>query len=283
MGIKNKDRFTAGIKTILLCLVAAFPMHVWSWDYSSTGSTTEQNVQLRVGADFTKSWRCGVKLSLSEEMRFDLFDEMSGKTAKDVAVDTTFGAAFSKSYTTLVLSYAPIEYVKFDAGYTLRILGKKDWSDYNEWLRHRVFFGVTGTYRGQYVKVYVRERALCEMRTDSVNLLEKNQYNWLLRRRVGAEFIVPGKPVKPYLWAELENTLNVPEYQQKDGQQYISHVRAQVGVKWRVSKLSSLDFYYRFNYGYNRDINITKSKGNIQLTEERSFNHAIGITYNLDW
>ena len=273
------------IRPIVLSLLSFVlcPLSLQAWNYDSQSETTEQAVQLRVGADFTKSWRCGVKLSLSEEMRFDLFDEMSGKTAKDVAVDTTFGAAFSKSYTTLVLSYAPIEYVKFDAGYTLRILGKKDWSDYNEWLRHRVFFGVTGTYRGQYVKVYVRERALCEMRTDSVNLLEKNQYNWLLRSRVGAEFIVPGKPVKPYLWAELENTLNVPEYQQKDGQQYISHVRAQVGVKWRVSKLSSLDFYYRFNYGYNRDINITKSKGNIQLTEERSFNHAIGITYNLDW
>ena len=245
-----------------------------AWTYDSKSETTEQAVQLRVGADFTKSWRCGVKLSLSEEMRFDLFDQLN---------DSNYGAAFNKSYTTLALSYAPIEYVKFDAGYTMRILGKKDWSDYNEWLRHRVFFGVTGTYRGQYAKIYVRERALCELRTDSVNLKEKNQYNWLLRSRVGAEFIVPGKPVKPYLWAELENTLNVPEYQQKDGKQYISHVRTQVGVKWRVSKLSSLDFYYRFNYGYNRDINITKSKGYIQLTEEKSFNHAIGITYNLDW
>ena len=121
------------------------------------------------------------------------------------------------------------------------------------------------------------------MRTDSVNLLEKNRYNWLLRSRLSAEFIVPGKPVKPYVWCELENTLNVPEYQQRNGKQYISHVRTQVGVKWRLTKMSSLDFYYRFQYGYNRDINITKNKGYIQLTEKTTYLHAIGVTYNLDW
>ena len=38
----------------------------------------------------------------------------------------------------------------------------------------------------------------------------------------------------------------------------ISDIRTQVGVKWRLTRLSSLDFYYRFTYGYNRDVNITK-------------------------
>ena len=47
--------------------------------------------------------------------------------------------------------------------------------------------------------------------------------------------------------------------------------------------MSSLDFYYRFQYGYNRDINITKNKGYIQLTEKTTYLHAIGVTYNLDW
>ena len=54
-------------------------------------------------------------------------------------------------------------------------------------------------------------------------------------------------------------------------------------MKWRLTKLSSLDFFYRFQYGYDRDINITKNKGYIQLTEEKSYLHAIGVTYNLDW
>lgn len=262
----------------------AFSMSVFAWDYSSTGSTTEQTVQMRIGAGISKKWRNGLKLSFSEELRFNLLDELSGKTAKSVAVDTTLGAAFNKSYTTLSLSYSPIEYFKMDGGYTLRILGNKGWTDYNKYLRHRVFFGVTGAYRMRYAKLQLRERAICDIRTDSINLLEKNQYNWSLRSRLGADFYILSQPaVKPYIWCELENTLNVPEYQQKNGRQYISRVRAQAGVRWRITKLSSLDFYYRFQYGYDRDINITKSKGNIQLTEEKSYLHAIGVVYNLDW
>jgi len=273
------DRFAVGL-FLLLCTIPS-----WATTYNSAGSTTEQEVQMRIGAEFTKKWKQGVQLSFSEELRFNLYDVETGTSAKGATVNNNNGASFSKSYTTLSLAYAHPEfkYLKLDAGYTLRLLGNKGWSDPNEFLRHRVFFGVKGTYKGRIAKIYLRERVLCDMRTDSVNLLEKNQYNWLLRSRIGSEFTVPGKPVKPYLWLELENTLNVPKYQRKNGLQYLSHVRTQVGVKWRLTKLSSLDFFYRFQYGYDRDINITKKKGYIQLTEEKTFVHAIGISYCLDF
>ena len=266
-------------------LFLLFVVPSWATTYDAAGSTTEQAVQLRTGAQFTKKWKQGVQLSFSEELRFNLYDVKSGISPKNVAIDTSYGASFYKSYTTLSLAYAHPEfkYIKVDAGYTLRLLGNKGWSDPNEFLRHRVFFGVRGSYSGQIAKIYLRERVLCDMRTDSVNLLEQNQYNWLLRSRIGSEFTVPGKPVKPYLWLELENTLNVPEYQRKDGMQYLSHVRTQAGVKWRLTKLSSLDFFYRFQYGYDRDINITKTKGYIHLIEEKTFVHAIGIVYNIDF
>ena len=266
-----------------LCIL--YSSSAWATTYNAAGATTEQAVQMRMGANFTKKWRQGVQLSLSEELRFNLYDVEAGTSVKNLPVDTSYGASFYKSYTTLSLAYAHPEfkYIRLDAGYTLRLLGNKGWSDPNEFLRHRVFFGVRGSYSGRIAKIYIRERVLCDMRTDSVNLLEKNQYNWLLRSRIGSEFTIPGKPVKPYLWLELENTLNVPEYQRKNGMQYISHIRTQAGVKWRVSKLSSFDFFYRFQYGYDRDINITKTKGYIQLTEEKTLVHAIGIAYNLDF
>lgn len=215
-------------------------------------------------------------------------DNVVGTTSKSEAIDTAYGAAFNKSYTTLSLAYTPIEYVKLDAGYTLRILGRKDWSDPNEFIRHRVFFGVTGSYKTQYAKLYLRERFLLEMRTDSVNTDEEQAYAWLLRSRLGADFYVPGKPVKPYIWAELENTLNAPEFQQNNGQQFITNVRLQAGVKWRITKLSSLNFYYRFTYGYDRDINVNKSYYSgktlkLRLDEQKEFQHAIGVQYSLDW
>lgn len=258
------------IYTIVVLIVLS--VSAFAWDYETQTCDTTHSVQLRAGAEFTKKWNNGLRLGIAEELRFDVYNSASG-------------AAFSKSYTTLSLAYAhPVfYYLKADAGYTLRILGNKDWSDPNEFIRHRVFFGVTGSYKTDLAKIYLRERFVCDMRTDSVNANEKSPYAWTLRSRLGTEFIVPGKPVKPYLWVELENTLNAPEYQQKDGRQFISNVRTQAGVKWRLTRMSSLDFFYRFHYGYGRDINITKKKSYIELTEEKAFVHAIGIVYNLDW
>lgn len=280
MSVGSKYNFFSLL--CVVCLLFLSP-NVMAWEYDSYGNTMEQSVEIRVGADFSKKWKNGLSLSLSEDVRVGLYDKLSGVNAKDEFVDTVNGPAFNKSYTTVALAYSPIKYLKFDVGYTLRLLGGKDWSDYNEYLRHRLHIGLTGIYDTHYVKLSLRERLLCDIRTDSVNLLEKQQYEWLLRSRLAAEFYVPGKPVKPYAWIELENTLNATEYQQKEGHQYISQVRTQAGVKWRLSRRSSLDFYYRFQYGYNRDVNITKRKGYIQLTEETSYLHAIGVTYNLDW
>ena len=260
--MKRIDRIVVGL--LLLCASPSF-----AWNYQTQEVTTTHSVQTRVGANFNKKWNNGLHLAFSEDLRFDVYNSMTG-------------AAFRTSFTTLTFGYKPIEYVKFDVGYTLKIMNK-DTTDVNELLRHRVFGSVTGSYTTKYAKLSLRERVLMEARTDSVNLLEKSRYAVQLRSKVGAEFIVPGKPVKPYLWCEVINTLNAPEYQQNNGRQFISQVRTQAGAKWRVSKLSSLDFYYRFTYGYDRDINITKKMGYIELTEEKLFQHAIGVIYHLDW
>lgn len=264
---------------ICLCSLLIVPCSsVLAWEYASEEKTKEQSVQLRVGADFTKKWNNGLRLGISEDVHFDMYNTNPSEYAF-----TDFGMAFNKSYTTLTFGYAPVQYFKIDAGYTLKLLGTKGYSDYNEFLRHRPFFGITGSVKAGPVKFSLRERAMCEIRTDSVNLLEKNLYNWMLRSKFRMDFTVPGKPVKPYLWAEVVNTLNAPEYQQKNGHQYIRRVRTAAGVDWRINKHNSLNFYYRFNYGYDRDINVTKKSQKIELTEEYSYQHAIGIAYNFGW
>jgi len=260
----------------LIGLLITLSLSAFAWEYNSEAANTTHSAQMRFGATFNKKWNNGLRLGVSEELRFDVYN-------------SAVGPAFRKSYTTIDLGYKPIEYVKLDLGYTLKLLGPDStWSDTkkadaNEWIRHRAFFSVTGSYSFDYAKIYLRERIQMDARTDSVNVLEQNKIDWVLRSRIGAEALIPGKPVKPYLWLELDNTLNAPEYQQKNGHQYICSVRTQAGVKWRVSRLSSLDFFYRFTYGYDRDINITKKKGYIELTEETLYQHAIGVTYNLDW
>ena len=264
------------MKKILVIGLLLASVTASAWNYDSQTQETIQSVQLRTGATFLKKWNNGLRLGFSEDVRFDVYNSARG-------------ASFRNTFTTVSLGYMPIEYVKVETGYTLKTIGPDTtWSaakkaDPNEWMRHRVFMSVTGSYKWDYVKLHLREKVLMEARTDSVNPLEQNKINWQLRSRLGAEFYIPGKPLKPYTWCEVINTLNAPEYQQKNGHQFISSVRAQAGLKWRISRMSSFDFYYRFTYGYDRDINITKNKGYIQLTEQKLYQHAIGVTYNLDW
>ena len=212
----RKDRFAERIKTVqridrlIIGLYSVFCIlyspSALAWNYDSQDATTTNSVQIRIGADFNKKWHNGLRLGFSEDLRSDVYNSATG-------------TAFRTSFTTIDLGYSPIEYVKFDLGYTLKFTNKAK-TDPNELLRHRFFASVTGSYKFQYVKLSVRERALMEARTDSVNPLEKNSINWQLRSKAGVEFLIPGKPVKPYLWCEVINTLNAPEYQQKDSHQH---------------------------------------------------------------
>ena len=263
---------------LILFFVLCCVLRSYAWEYASQEKNVWHSVQMRVGADFTKKWDNGIHLGISEDVRFDMFSSSPVNNAF-----TDFGLAFNKSYTTLTFSYSPITYFKIETGYTLKLMGDKDWSDVNEFLRHRVFVGVTGSVKINRVKLYLRERAMCEMRTDSVNPLEKNKYNFMLRSKLSLEYSSFSKPIKPYTWVEVVNTLNVPEYQQKNGHQYIRRVRTALGLKYRINRNNGLDFYYRFNYSYDRNINISKKAGNIELTEELGYQHAIGITYNFGW
>ncbi|MBR1928267.1 MAG: DUF2490 domain-containing protein [Paludibacteraceae bacterium] len=276
----------AFILLLFICIVVPAPLV--AWEYESVETEKNTSLQLRTGAEFTKKFAHHVHLGISEELRFDL---------------VPFGAAtiFDRSFTTVSLSYAPIDYLKLDAGYMLKIIGAQTtnsekvsshWSDANEFIKHRVFFSISGVYKLEDWKFSIRERVLCDMRTDSVNPLEKNKYDWTLRHRLSVEYSIPARPIKTYAWIEFANTLNAPEYQQKyrdnnpekyKGHQYLERIRTCVGVKYRVDKKNTLNFFYRLDYGYQRDINITKTKGNIELTEVKDYQNAIGFIYEFDW
>ena len=277
---------------LILCLLAVccvIPAQAWDWSKTPT-STTTHSVQLRAGADFNKKWHNGLGLHISEDLRFDLFSATDG---------TNNGASFNKSYTTLSLSYKhpQFKYLKADAGYTLKIKGKKNWSDVNKWMRHRVFFSLTGSYRYEQWSFSLRERFMTEIRMGDIDqhiatgYYEHNRADWYLRSKIGVAYHAMSKPLKPYVWCELVNTLNANPLQQKyanndptqTGHQYIRRVRTAVGVVWQLNKQNALDFYYRFNYGYDRDVTVKANSQKLLLTEETSFQHAIGIAYHFGW
>lgn len=270
------------MRRLVFCLLSLLfiPYSLYAWEYESQDAISTHSAQIRVGADFNKKWHNGLRLGISEELRFPMYGVIS-------PANTNFGPSFGRSYTTLSLGYRPIEYFKIDAGYSLKILGNKDWTDVNEWMRHRVFFSLVGNYKYGNWSFSLRERFLTEIRMDEIDLhtatglYEKNRADWQLRSKVGVSYHVFGKPVKLYAWVELINTLNANVL--SGGKQYLTSVRAQVGVKWQLTAKSSLDFFYRFTYGYDKDVNVHAKKQTITLTEETDFQHAIGITYCFDW
>ncbi len=285
------DRLIIGLCSVLCIL---YSQSTFAWDYSSTENEDKHAVQLRMAASYSKRWKNGLGLQLAQDLRFDLASNITVETAS--ATTSAFvGPRFNKSYTTLSLSYKhpQFEYLKGDIGYTLK-LTNKDTLDIKEIMRHRAFVSLTGSYRYENWSFSLRERVLTEIRMDELDLhtatgyYEDNRANWYLRSKVEVAYHAMSQPLKPYLWCELENTLNANPLQQNyaanntanTGHQYISRVRTGLGLVWRINRRNSLDCYYRFQYNYHRDVNVKPNKQTIHLTEERAFVHMISIAYH---
>lgn len=269
------------IIVIITCILAAI-LPVKSQEIKSSETEKTHAVEMRIGAAFTKHFD-HPKLSLG------IFEQVRSRV-----YETDMNPYFHVSYTTLELNWHPIPYLKVGGGYTLRLFGNKGWSDPNEFLRHRAFITLTGQYKVGQWKFSLREKLDVNCRTDSVNTNEKPKTSLILRHKLQAEYTFFSKPIKLYANCELKHTLNQPleyinsAYANSYGEtghfgQYLCNVRAYLGVRWRIDKLNSLDFAYRFNYGYDRDVNITRSKANVELTHSYEYTHAIVITYRLDW
>ncbi len=262
---------------VLLPVMALCVFPVKAQEIKSADTTRTNAVEIRVGAEFHKHFnRANLTLSLSEQIRSRVYE-------------TDADAYFRRSYTTLQLMWAPVPYIKIGTGYTLRLFGDKGWSDPNEFLRHRPFVVVIGQYKVGQWKLSLREKLDINCRTDSINTDEKPLVDLTLRHRLQVEYGFFSKPIKLYANTELKNTLNRPtEYlnaADASGNfgQYLCNVRAYLGIRWRIDKLNSLDFAYRFDYSYERDINITRNKGKIELTHMYGYTHALVLTYKLDW
>ena len=281
------------------------------WQYEDVESKKSQLMQLRVGADFTKSFEHNLELALSEEVRMDMLPFHTN-------------TVFDRSFTTLSLSYEPIKYLKLDVGYMLKIIGCQDttqsrwnshWADVNEYIRHRAFVSVVAQYKYLQWKFAFRERLLCDMRTDSVNPIETNNYDLILRHRLFIDYTVRHKPVKIYTWLELSHTLNAPflsrkhqndvlyrmddsgQWHKNIGYQFIDQIRFCVGTKYRLNKRNTLNFFYRMDWGYSRkakvqgdyttlkelEKNHNSTNAEVTLKETTTIQHAIGIAYQFGW
>jgi hypothetical protein len=65
--------------------------------------------------------------------------------------------------------------------------------------------------------------------------------------------------------------------------QYISELRPEAGVQWKINKHNSLTLTYRYNYLYDRGISIDDTIGNITITNKYTTKHLILLAYKFGW
>jgi len=222
----------------------------------SEETMTQQHAELHVIASFVKSFEHGLKLTLEEEIR-------------------SYPAC--RSHTTIALAYTPIEYFSMSAGYVLKLYGNQGWHDPNKYLRHRVNVDATGQVTLGQWKLSLRERIMLDARTDDIDIREKNKVDCTLRSRLQAVYSIPNSPLSVVGKMEVFNTLNAKYYGQ-----YISELRPEIGLQWKVNKKHTLSLAYRYNYVYGRSVNIVDD-GVDSRTHEYTHKHVILLTYKLDW
>jgi hypothetical protein len=237
----------------------------------SETTSHSQTPEAHLFATFVKSFKHGLSLTLEEEIR---------------------SAPTHRSHTTIALGYQPIEYFSLYAGYTVKLYGNQGWTDPNKFIRHRANILLTGQIKLGQWNLSLREGVMLDARADKVDTREKNVVDFTLRSRLQAVYSIPKTPLGIVAKFELLNTLNAPvkyintimqdEASFQDYGQYISELRPEVGLQWKINKKHSLTLAYRYNYIYGRDINILDS-GDVELSHNYTAKHLILLSYKLGW
>ena len=226
-----------------------------------------QTPEAHIFATFVKSFNHGLSLTLEEEIR---------------------SAPPHRSHTTIALGYAPIEYFNIYAGYTVKLYGNQGWTDPNKFIRHRANILFTGQVKLSQWNLSLREGVMLDARADKIDTREKNTVDFTLRSRLQAVYSIPKTPLSIVGKFEVLNTLNAPvDYintitSANEYGQYISELRPELGLQWKIDKKNTLSLAYRYNYIYGRDINILDS-GDVELSHSYTVKHLMLLTYKLGW
>lgn len=259
-------------KNILIAL-AILPSFLFSQINITEKDTAIITPETHLFATFVKSFKHGLSLTIEEEIR---------------------SAPSHRAHTTVGLTYAPIQYVNIYAAYTLKLYGDQGWSNVDKYLRHRANLLVTGQVKLGQWNLSLREGVMLDARCDEVDQREKNQVDFTLRSRLQAVYSIPETPLGIVGKFEILNTLNAPvsylnetiEFRgngEKEYGQYISELRPEVGLQWKINKQHSLTLTYRYNYLYDRGISIDDNTGDVTLTNKYTTKHLMLLAYKFGW
>lgn len=241
--------------------------------------TTIVTPEIHLFATFVKLFDHGLSLTIEEEIR---------------------SAPTHRAHTTIALGYTPIPYLNIYAGYTLKVYGNQGWTDPNKYLQHRANVLVTGQVKLGQWNLSLREGVMLDARAGEVDKRVKNQVDFTLRSRLQAVYSIPETPLGIVGKFEILNTLNAPvayinslsnnQYPIANSEasaskygQYISELRPELGLQWKITKQHSLTLTYRYNYLYDRGLSINDTMGDITLTNKYTTKHLILLAYKFGW
>ena len=264
------------MKRFFLLFLTILPLALFAQTITETETHTS-TPEVHLFATFVKSFDHGLSLTFEEEIR---------------------SAPSHRSHTTVGLTYAPIKYLSVYAAYTLKLYGDQGWTDVDKYLRHRANLLVTGQVKLGQWSLSLREGVMLDARCDEVDSREKNAVDFTLRSRLQAVYSIPETPLGIVGKFEVLNTLNAPvaylnsiansqspiaNSQSPAYGQYISELRPELGLQWKINKQHSLTLSYRYNYMYDRGISVDDTTGDISLTNKYTTKHLILLAYKFGW
>lgn len=257
----------------IIAVLVFLPSLLFAQTIVSENETHSTTPEAHIFATFVKSFKHGLSLTIEEEIR---------------------SAPSHRAHTTLGLGYSPIQYFNVYAAYTTMIYGKDasqvDWTDPEKFIRHRVNVLLTGQVKLGQWNLALREGIMMDARTDQLDNRAKNNADFTLRSRLQATYTIPETPISIVGKFEILNTLNAPvDYinslstsSPKKYGEYISELRPELGIQWKIDKKNTLSLSYRYNYLYSRNINILPF-GDAELTNKYTTKHLMLLSYKLGW
>ena len=264
------------MRRLLFLLLAVLPLSLLAQTITETDSHTT-TPEAHIFATFVKSFNHGLSLTIEEEIR---------------------SAPSHRAHTTIVLGYAPIKNLSFYAAYTTMFYGKEaanvGGDDPEKFIRHRVNVLATAQCTVGQWNLSWREGVMMDARTDEVDNRVKNNADFTLRSRLQAVYAIPKTPLSIVGRLEVLSTLNAPvDYinslspiansPSPDYGEYISELRPELGLQWKIDKQNSLTLTYRYNYLYDRGLSINDTTGDITLTNKYTTKHLILLAYKFGW
>ena len=251
----------------LLFLLTLLPSFLFAQMAITEKDTAIITPEAHFFATFVNSFDHGLSLTFEEEIR---------------------SAPSHRAHTTIALGYTPIPYLNIYAGYTLKLYGNQGWTDPNKYLQHRANILLTGQVKLGQWNLSLREGVMLDARAGEVDTRVKNQVDFTLRSRLQAVYSIPETPLGIVGKFEILNTLNAPvayinQMANKNYGQYISELRPELGLQWKINKQHSLTLTYRYNYLYDRGIKIDDNTGNATFTNKYTTKHLILLAYKLGW